>query len=165
MLKRTLMLLVLAVAAIFAVACEDSPEEGAAIFAVSNINGGNPVTVTTVDGTGGNVSMTFRWRPYNDVDGTITEAAPHGDYIIEHYRITWTAASTGATALSPREEETSIFVPVYDLVPADIRVVTPTEAASVSAGTALVAHLEFTARELGTERDAKFATSFTVAFE
>ncbi len=162
MLKRYFAVIILVIAAIFAVACEDSPEEGLAIFAVSDINGGNPVVST--GGAGATVPMTFRWRPYNDVDGVITEAAPHGDFIVEQYRITWTAVTSGATLPTPREETTSIFVPVYELVNAGIVVATPAEAASVTAGSVLNAHIEFTAREMGTEQEAKFATTFSVSF-
>lgn len=162
MLKRYIAIITLVIAAIFAVACDDSPEEGLAVFAVSDINGNLPVVST--GGAGATVSMTFRWRPYNDIDGVITEAAPHGDFIVESYRVTWTAVTSGATIPAPREETTAIFVPVYDLVPAGIVVATPAEAASVAAGSILNAHIEFTAREMGTEQDAKFATIVTVSF-
>jgi hypothetical protein len=162
MLKRSLLLIVLAIAALFAVACEDAPEEGMAIFGVSDINGGDPVT--SIGGVGATVDMTFRWRPYFDVDGSITEAYPHGDYVVDHYRVTWTSVTAGATPISPREEETNIFVPVYELVSAGIRVVTPAEAAGVAAGTVMNAHIDFTAHEMGTAKEAKFAVSFTVNF-
>ena len=164
MLKRNLLLLTLAIAALFALACDDTPEEGMAVFGVSDINGNAPVVVSTIDGTGGVVSMTFRWRPYFDTDGTITEAYPHGDYVVEQYRITWTRVSAGSGVISPRETTTSIFVPVYDLVPAGIVVVTPDEAATMTAGTVLNANIEFTAREMGTDRDAKFAAVVSVTF-
>lgn len=154
--------LALAILAVFAVACDDNASEGSAIFAVSDINGNAPVTVTS--GAGANIEMTFRWRPYLDPDLAIVEAAPHGDYEIKNYRVTWSAVTAGATVPSPREEETSIFVPVYDLVPATILVLTPAESGAVAAGTVLTANIEFTALEMGTERDAKFATKFTVTF-
>jgi len=162
MLKRSIVLLALIIATVFSLACEDSPEDGMAVFAVSDINGGNPVVVA--GGVGGTVPMTFRWRPYFDVDGVITEAYPHGDFIVEHYRVTWTAVTAGATVPSPREETTAIFVPVYELVNAGIIVVTPTEAGAVAAGSVLNAHIEFTAREMGTEQEAKFATVLSVTF-
>ena len=162
MLKRHFAVILLVIAAIFAVACEDSPEEGLAVFAVSDINGNAPVVST--GGAGATVPMTFRWRPYNDVDGVITEAAPHGDFIIEHYRVTWTAVTSGATVPAPREETIAIFVPVYELVNASIVVATPAEAAAVAPGSILNAHIEFTAREMGTEQDAKFATTTSVTF-
>ena len=164
MSKRNLVLLILALAAVFAVACEDSPEKGMAIFGVSDINNNDPVVVSTADGTGGVVEMTFRWRPYLDPDGTIVEAYPGGDYVIEHYRITWTRVSAGSGVIAPRETTTSIFVPVYDLVDAGIVVVTPDEAATMTAGTVLNANIEFTAREMGTEQDAKFAATVSVTF-
>jgi hypothetical protein len=108
--------------------------------------------------------MVFRWRPYYDIDGVITEAYPHGDYIVEQFRVTWSAVTSGATLPSPREGTLAIFVPVYELVPGSIVVATPTEAASVAAGSVLNANIEFTAREMGTDREAKFATTFSVAF-
>ena len=162
MLKRSLMLFVLAILTVFAVACDDSPENGAAIFAVSDINGNQPVVVT--GGTGGTVNMTFRWRPYFDQDAAIVEAFPHGDYIVEHYRVTWSAVTAGATLPSPREETIAVFVPVYELVTAGILVVTPAEAGAVTAGSVLNVNIEFTAREMGTDREAEFATTFSVAF-
>lgn len=164
MMKRHLVLFILAIAALFAVACDDTAEEGMAIFGVSDINGNEPVVVSTADGSGGVVSMTFRWRPYFDTEGSITEAYPHGDYNIEHYRITWTRVSAGSGVIGARETTTSIFVPVYDLVPAGIIVVTPDEAATMTAGTILNANIEFTAREMGTDRDAKFSATVSVTF-
>ena len=162
MSKRHLALIILVIAAVFAVACDDSPEDGAAIFAVSDINANQPVIIT--GGAGGTISMTFRWRPYFDQDGAIVEAFPHGDYIVEHYRVTWSAVTAGATVPSPREETIAVFVPVYELVSAGILVVTPAEAGGVAAGSVLMANIEFTAREMGTEREAKFATTFSVTF-
>lgn len=161
MLKRHLLFLVLAIAALFAVACEDSPEDGPAIFGVSDINDNQPVVVA---GAATTVNMTFRWRPYFDLNGSIQEAEPHGDYVIEEFRITWTAVTPGATAPSPREEDLSIFIPVYDLVTAGINVVTADEAAAVGAGSVLNANVEFTAREMGTDRESNFAATFAVTF-
>lgn len=161
MLKRSFVLLALIIATVFSLACEDSPEDGMAVFAVSDINGGSPVVVA---GGTAVVPMVFRWRPYFDVDGVITEAFPHGDFIVEHYRITWTAVTSGATIPAPREGTTAIFVPVYELVPASIAVVTAAEAGAVAPGSVLNAHIEFTAREMGTEQEAKFATVFPVTF-
>lgn len=167
MLKRHYALIVflaLAVVSALFAACDDNKaEQGAAIFAVSDINSNEPVVVDST-GAGAIVDMTFRWRPYLDPNGIIVEAAPHGDYTIESYRVTWTAVSQGATVPSPREELTHVFLPVYQLVTAGIIVLTPAEAAAVSAGSVLDAHIEFTARELGTTRDAKFTTTFSVTF-
>ncbi|HKW13164.1 MAG TPA: hypothetical protein VJS69_01640 [Candidatus Krumholzibacteria bacterium] len=162
MLKRLALLTVL-IAAVSAVACDDNKaEQGQAIFGVSDINGNNPVTVT--GGAGSTLEMTFRWRPFLDPDARIVAAAPHGDYTIESYRITWTAVTPGATVPSPRDEVTHIFLPVYELVTAGIIVLTPAEAAAVSAGSVLDANIEFTAREMGTTRDAKFSAKFSVTF-
>jgi len=164
MLKRTLLLIVLAITAAIGLACDNAKEEGMAIFGVSDINGGSPITVS--GGVGGDaIEMTFRWRPYYDPNLTITEAYPHGDYVVDHYRVTWAAVSAGSTPISPREEETNIFVPVYELVPANIRVVTPTEAGGVSPGTIMNATIQFTAHEMGTEKDANFSVTVTVNFE
>ncbi len=162
MLKRTLLLLVLAVSAVFAVACDDATSEGMAIFGVSDINGNSPVV--SAGGAGATVSMTFRWRPYFDTDAAIVEAYPHGDYVIDSYRVTWAAVTSGATTPSPRETATQIFVPVYELVGASILVATPTEAAAVAAGSVLNATIEFTAHEMGTTKEAKFSTTFAVTF-
>jgi hypothetical protein len=166
MLKRHLVLvalLALAVVSVLFVACDDNQaEEGQAIFGVSDINGNEPVVVS--GGAGSTVDMTFRWRPYFDPEGTIVEAAPHGDYTIESYRVTWTAVTSGATVPSPRDEATHIFLPVYDLVQAGVILLTPAESASVTAGSVLNVNVEFTAREMGTTRDAKFSTKFSVTF-
>jgi hypothetical protein len=161
MLKRHLALLALVIMAVFAVACDNTAEEGMAVFGVSDINDNNPIVAT--GGVGATVDMTFRWRPYFDPSATIVEAAPHGDYVIESYRITWSAVTSGATVPSPREETTNIFVPVYDLVKAGIIVVTPAEA-TAAAGSVLNANIEFTAREMGTDKDAKFSTKISVTF-
>jgi hypothetical protein len=166
MMKRHLLLVVLALAAVFAVACDESPESGRAVVAVSDVNGGAPVSVSIASALDADISMTFRWRPYWDMDNVITEAYPHGDIIIEHYRITWTRMSAGSGVIAPREESTQIFVPVYDLVTSQIRVVTAAELGdpSVSAGTAMNANIEFTAREMGTAHEIEFAANFTVHF-
>jgi hypothetical protein len=161
MLKRHLALLALVIMAVFAVACDNTAEEGMAVFGVSDINDNNPIVATS--GVGATVDMTFRWRPYFDPQATIVEAAPHGDYVIESYRITWSAVTSGATVPSPREEATNIFVPVYDLVKAGIIVVTPAEA-TAAAGSVLNATIEFTAHEMGTDKDAKFSTKISVTF-
>lgn len=161
MLKRHLALLVLVIMAVFAVGCDDNAEQGAAIFGVSDINGNNPIVVA--GGVGATVDMTFRWRPYSDPNATIVEATPHGDYVIKTYRVTWSAVTQGATLPSPREEATNIFCPVYNLVKAGIVVVTPAEAAA-AAGSVLNANIEFTALEMGTDRDAKFSTKVSVTF-
>lgn len=160
MLKRTLLLLVLAVSAVFAVACDDSTSEGMAIFGVSDINGNAPVTGATAS----LVNMTFRWRPYFDTDAAIVEAYPHGDYIIDNYRVSWTAVTAGATIPAVRETATQIFVPVYELVTAPIVVATPAEAGVVAAGSILNATIEFTAHEMGTTKEATFSTTFAVTF-
>ncbi len=160
MLKRNLVLLILAIAAVFAVACDDSPEEGMAIAAAEI---GGPVTAVAGAGTDTAVSVTYRWRPYFDTEGSITEAAPHGDIIVEHYRISWTTVGGSAT-LQPRDENISVVVPVYDLVSSSIRIVSAAEAGAVTAGTALNANIEFTAREMGTEQEIKFTASVTVNF-
>jgi len=160
MFKRTLLLLVLAVSAAFAVACDDSTSEGMAIFGVSDINGNAPV----VSAGGATVEMTFRWRPYFDTNAAIVEAYPHGDYVIDSYRVTWTAVTAGATLPSPRDTATQIFVPVYDLVSASILVATPAEAGVVAAGSVLNATIQFTAHEMGSDKEAKFSTTFAVTF-
>jgi hypothetical protein len=163
MLKQGFILVLLAIAAMFAVACDDNAAtDGMAVFGVSEINGanGDPIFAATASA----VPMTFRWRPYFDPNAQIVEAAPHGDYVIDHYRVVWTAVTAGATVPSPREESTSIFVPVYALVQAGIIVATPTEAASNPAGTMLNANIQFTAHEMGTEKDATFAITVTVHF-
>jgi hypothetical protein len=158
------MLVVLALAAVFAIGCDDSPESGRAIAAVSDINGGVPVDVSVSAATNADVPMTFRWRPYNDVDGVISEAAPHGDIIVEHYRITWTRED-GGTVIPPREEETSIFIPVYDLVSGSVRLVTPAEKAVVApVPVNMIVNIEFQAREMGNDHEIEFATTFTVHF-
>jgi hypothetical protein len=108
--------------------------------------------------------MTFRWRPYFDTNASIVAAAPHGDYVIDHYRVVWSAVTAGATLPPAREESTSIFVPVYDLVTANIIVATATEAASNGAGTDLNANIQFTAHEMGSTKKATFAITVTVHF-
>jgi hypothetical protein len=157
---KTLALLALLLTSVFVVACDDTAEEGMAVFAVSDINGGDPITGATAS----EVPMTFRWRPYFDTSASIVEAAPHGDYIIDSYKVTWTAVTSGATVPGPRQEQTSILVPVYELVDNNIIVATAAEAGTVTAGAQLVAHIAFTAHELGTTKDAKFAVDVTVHF-
>jgi hypothetical protein len=161
MLKRTLLLILLATATLFAIGCDDSTSEGMAIFGVSDINGNDPVVATAAGTT---VDMTFRWRPYFDTDAAIVEAAPHGDYVVDSYRVTWTAVTTGATAPSPRETATQIFVPVYDLVTAGIIVATAAEAGTVGTGNVMNANIEFTAHEMGSDKEATFSTKFAVTF-
>jgi|SRR5712672_205984 len=163
MLKQGFILVLLAIAAMFAVACDNNAaSKGMAIFGVSEINGpaGDPVVAASASA----VPMTFRWRPYFDTSAQIVEAAPHGDYIIDHYRVVFSAVTAGATVPGPREESTSILVPVYALVKAGIIVVTPAEASSNPAGAMLNANIQFTAHEMGTEKDATFAITVTVHF-
>src|SRR6187397_775001 len=163
MLKQGLILVLLAIAAMFAVGCDDNAAtDGMAVFGVSDINGstGDPIVAASASA----VPMTFRWRPYFDPNAAIVEAAPHGDYVIDHYRVVFSANTSGATLPGPREESCSILVPVYELVTAGIVVVTPTEATSNSAGTLLNANIEFTAHELGTEKEATFNITVTVHF-
>ena len=166
MLKRHLVLVALVALAVISalfVACDNNKaEEGQAIFGVSDINSNEPVVVA--GGAGSTVDMTFRWGPFFDPDKTIVEAAPHGDYTIESYRVTWAAVTQGATVPSPRDEAVHIFLPVYNLVTAGVIVLTPAESASVTAGSVLNVTIEFTAREMGTTRDAKFSTTFSVTF-
>jgi hypothetical protein len=157
MLKVVFLLVILALGAFFAIGCDDSPDEGMAVFGVSDVNDGDPVTAADA----GAVPMTFRWRPYFDTEAAIVEATPHGDFVIESYRVTW--SGTG-TLPAPREEHTSIFVPVFELVTASIVVATPAEAATFAPGSAPTAHIDFEAREMGTDQDAKFAVDVTVHF-
>jgi hypothetical protein len=168
MLKRHLALAVLGIAALFPLACDNPPESGRAIVSVSQINGGDPVAVSVASGTSDNIDMEFRWRPYNNTQLDISEATPHGDIIIEHYRITWTRDSAGTGVLPAREENTSIFVPVYKLVTSGIRVVTAEEKTDPSLAAvpvSMTAHIDFNAREMGTEEKIEFSTSFSVRFE
>ena len=163
MLKQGFILLLLAIAAMFAIGCDDNAaSDGVAVFGVSEINGpdGDPIFAASASA----VPMTFRWRPYFDTDAAIVEAYPHGDYVIDHYRVVFSAVTAGATVPGPREESTSIFVPVYELVKSGIIVATPTEAASNSAGAMLNANIEFTAHEMGTEKEATFEITVTVHF-
>jgi hypothetical protein len=161
MLKHGFILVILALAAMFAVGCDDNASsEGMAIFGVSDINGGGAIVAATAS----EVPMTFRWRPYFDTNAAIVEATPHGDYVIDHYRVVWSAVSSGATLPAPREESTNIFVPVYELVTSNIIVANATEAASNAAGTDLNANIEFTAHEMGTTKKATFAITVTVHF-
>jgi hypothetical protein len=160
MSKVVFLTLILALGALFAVACDDSQEQGMAIFGVSDINGGAAITGATANA----VPMTFRWRPYFDTNASIVEAAPHGDYVIDTYKVTWTAVTAGATVPGTRQEATSIFVPVYALVTSDIILATPAEAATVTAGALLNAHVDFTAHEMGTTKDAKFGVTVSVHF-
>lgn len=163
MLKQGFILVLLAIAAMFAVACDDNAAaDGMAVFGVSDINGstGGPIVAASASA----VPMTFRWRPYFDPNAQIVEAAPHGDYVIDHYRVVWSAVTAGATVPGAREESTSILVPVYELVTAGIVVADATEATSNSAGAMLNANIEFTAHELGTEKEATFEITVTVHF-
>jgi len=163
MLKQVFILVLLAIAAMFAVGCDDNAaSEGMAIFGVSEVNGpdGDPIFAAGASA----VPMTFRWRPYADPNATIVEAAPHGDYVIDHYRVVFSAVTAGATVPGPREESTSILVPVYELVKSGIIVATPTEAASNAAPAMLNANIEFTAHEMGTEKEATFSITVTVHF-
>ncbi|HET6347495.1 MAG TPA: hypothetical protein VFH88_00275 [Candidatus Krumholzibacteria bacterium] len=167
MFKRHLVLAALAVTALMAVACSDSPSTGRAIADVSMINGGEPVSSSVSIAADDNIPMEFRWRPYNNTLMDTPETTPHGDIVIEHYRITWTRDSAGSGVLPSREENTSIFVPVYTLVTAGVRVVTASEKTDPSlAGppVTMTAHIDFNAREMGTDSEIKFSTSFTVIF-
>src|SRR5678815_3267647 len=86
MLKQGIILVLLAIAAMFAVGCDDNAAtDGMAVFGVSDINGstGDPIVAASASA----VPMTFRWRPYFDPNAAIVEAAPHGDYVIDHYRV------------------------------------------------------------------------------
>lgn len=166
-MKRYLALVAIAITALFAIACDDSPSTGRAIVDVSGINGGSPVSSSVASAADDNIAMEFRWRPYNNQLIEEVETTPHGDIVIEHYRITWTRDSAGSGVIPPREENTSIFVPVYTPVVGGIRVVTAAEKLdpSVAAGVTMTAHIDFNAREMGTKSDIiKFSTSFTVIF-
>jgi hypothetical protein len=168
MLKRHLVLvalLALAVISALFVACDDNQtSEGMAIFGVSDINdtgnGSEPILASAAS----EIPMTFRWRPYFDTNASIVEATPHGDYVVDHYRVVWSAVGSSGTVPAPREESTNIFVPVYKLVTADIVVANATEAASNPAGTDLNANIEFTAHEMGTTKKATFSVTLTVHF-
>jgi len=163
MLKRHLALAALAVAALIPLACDSPNESGRAIMDVSNINDGTPVALSVTSGTADNVDMEFRWRPYNNTLIDQAETSPHGDVIVVHYRITWTSIS-GSAAIPAREENTSIFVPVYKLVTAGIRVATAEEKAGVTAPSTMLCHIDFNAREMGTTSKVDFSTEFTVSF-
>lgn len=166
-MKRHLALVALAITALFGMGCEDSSSTGRAIVDVSDINGGSPVSVSVAAATDENIGMTFRWRPYNNQLIEAVETTPHGDIVIEHYRITWTRDSAGSGVPPAREENTSIFVPVYKLISSDIRVLTAAEKAdpSLAGGVTMTAHIDFNAREMGTKSDIiKFSTAFTVIF-
>jgi hypothetical protein len=168
MLKRHFAVVLLAIAALVPFGCDDTPESGRAIVSVSDINGGVPVELSVSSGTSDMVVMEFRWRPYNNESPVVSEATPHGDIIIEHYRITWTRVSAGSGALPAREEDTSIFVPVFDLVNGAIRLVTADEKTDPSlagAPVTMTAHIDFNAREMGTAHEiVEFSTNFTVVF-
>lgn len=166
-MKRHLALVALAITALFAIACDDSPSTGRAIMDVSMINDGSPVSVSIAAATDTNINMEFRWRPYNSQLIQEAPTTPHGDVVIEHYRVTWTRDSAGSGVLPAREENTSIFVPVYDLVTSGVRVLTAADLADPSlAGVpvTMTAHIDFNAREMGTDSDIKFSTAFTVVF-
>jgi len=166
-MKRHLALVALAITALFAVACEDSPSTGRAIMDVSQINGGNPVSVSVASAADTDIPMEFRWRPYNNqlIDAAAT--TPHGDVVVEHYRVTWTRDSAGTGVLPAREENTSIFVPVYDLITSGVRLLTAadlTDPSLAGVPVTMTAHVDFNAREMGTNSDIRFSTSFTVVF-
>jgi len=163
MLKRHFAFLALAIAALALIGCDDSPENGRAIVAVSEINNGNPVQSSVSTGTSDIVPMEFRWRPYNEY-ALVSEATPHGDILIESYTISWTLDG-GTSAIPSRTEVTSIFVPVYDVVSAGILMVTAEEkAAVVGVPVSLIAHIDFKAREMGTEHEIEFSTQTSVTF-
>jgi len=167
MAKRHFISLILALTALAGIACDDAPEEGRAIVAVSDINGGAPVQVNTAVATDEVLSMNFRWRPYTNAFGDVSEATPHGDIIITNFRVTWTDPA-GGTVPTPREGTIAVFVPVYDIVGGSILLLTAEDKAAAplagASGLMLIANIEFTAREMGTEEEIKFNTSTSVYF-
>lgn len=165
MLKRHFAFFACALAALALVACDDAPESGRATVAVSEINGGTPASTSVSVPADYNVPMEFRFRPYNDLL-VISEATPHGDIIIESYRVTWTRADGGAV-LPAREEVTSIFLSVYEPNTGIIRLVSAAEKSDPALGTVpvtMIAHLDFKAREMGTEHEIEFSTAVSVDF-
>jgi hypothetical protein len=167
--KRHLVGVILAIASLALVACDDAAEEGRATIAVT-LNDGAPIE-SDVDVAGvvfeDLIVAAFVSRPFNEF---IT--APRGDVIIESYRITWERTDGGTGTLATREETVNIFVPVGDQVTASIRLVTwadktgPVLLPLVGGGgtIAMRANIEFTAREPGTESEVKTAASATVNF-
>jgi len=166
MLKRHFTFLALAIAALALVACDDAPESGRGTVTVSSINSGLPITSTVATPGDVAIPMEFRWRPYNTLN-TITEAAPHGDILIEHYTITWTRVSGGTGALPTRSEDTQIFLPVYEPGVGFVRLVTSTEKGDASLAAlpvTMTAHFDFVAREMGSTHEMEFSTQATVIF-
>jgi len=158
MLKRHFACLALALAALGLVSCGDAPESGRAIVTVSDINAGNPISSSVSSGTDDVIAMEFRFRPYNTLL-EISEATPHGDILIESYTITWTNGT-----IPSRTEESSFFLAVYEPGVYGVRLVTSAEKTAVTAPASLVAHIDFVAREMGTEHEIKFSTQATVNF-
>jgi hypothetical protein len=158
MLKRHVVFIALAAVALAAVGCDDAPESGRAVVAVSSINGGNPVSSSVSSGVDDVVPMEFRFRPYNTFLD-ISEAAPHGDVIVERYTVTWSSG-----AIASREEITSFFLSVYEPAIYGVRLVAASEKGAVAAGTSLVAHIDFVAREMGNDATSEFSTEVTVSF-
>jgi hypothetical protein len=158
MLKRHVVFIAFAAVALAAVGCSDAPESGRAVGAVSNINGGIPVSSSVSSGADDVITMEFRFRPYNTLLD-ISETTPYGDIIIERYVITW---SNGAIA--SREEITSFFLSVYEPASYGVRLVTAAEKGSVAVPASLVAHIDFFAREMGTDSEIEFSTDVTVNF-
>ena len=166
MLKRHFAGLALALVAISLVACGDAPESGRGIVAVSSINGGVPISSSAAVAGDLIIPCEFRFRPYNSfVD--ITEASPHGDIIIESYTVSWTRSDGGSGVIPSRSEVTSIFLSVYEPAIGSIRMVSAAEKGDPALSTlpaTLIAHIDFVAREMGSEHDMEFSTEATVSF-
>ncbi len=159
----------IAIASLALVSCEDAPEEGRAIIAVT-LNAGNPIESDVTDAGvifEDLITTAFESRTYN---AFIT--SPRGDVIIESYRIVWERTDGGSGTLATREETLNLFLPIGQPTTASIRLVSWQDKTgpilAPLAGTmntvTMRATIEFTAREPGTESEIETAASATVNF-
>ena len=159
----------LLLAAIGFVGCDDAPEEGRALIAVT-MNGGAPIeSDVSADSLVFEdfVPVEFFSRAFNEF---IT--APRGDVIIETYRVTWERTDGGSGTLPPREESLNLYLPLNESVSTTIRLVTWGDKSGPVLGPILGTNsivtmkvtVEFTCREVGTEAETKTTASATVTF-
>ncbi len=175
MAKRHFALVVLAVAALTFVSCDDAPETGRSIVTILNFNNGTPVQSDVLfdDGTSSYipedlVPIELTARPYNK----FITGVEHANIVVERYHIRWTRTDGGTGNLPERDEASHITIMWNTKTDAAIRLTTwqdktgpvlsPLVGTSNTIG--MRADITFFAREVGTTAEIEFATSISVNF-
>ncbi|MDH3199033.1 MAG: hypothetical protein OEO21_12425 [Candidatus Krumholzibacteria bacterium] len=191
MLKRFLVFIGVAAVAFGALAgCDSDQNQQRSIMFVTSLNcgapgvldaleqgdtlwdpaAGPPVPYTVDDFISEDwIEVTFANKPYNPTVLT-GSGAPHGDYIVEGYVITW-VRSDGGPVPPPREEAMGVSVPSLDETIALVRLVSMQEKITPlitglqyggAPGFTMTAVIDFFGREAGTDRQTTFRSQISV---